>query len=405
MMRKRRWLAAALVGLLALLISRTALAAEVAGGEIYRLPAGQVVADDLYVSAREIYIDGTVQGDLIGAGAIVQVNGTVAGDALLAGAQVAIGGEVQDDVRAAGAAVDLSGTVGDDLIAAAGGGFGMPFPIGDRTVQPGLRLADSAAIGGDALLAGGQGTVDGTIGGRLRAALSDLTLAAQVAGDAELFGDQIAVREGAQVAGILRYTSDEQVIIPEGVAADVEYRMPTQPAAPDSTERVFDWVLRTLLILVGFAALGWMILRLAPGLLTRPASALAARPGRASLYGVLAALGFVFLPLASVLLVVVMVVFWGWLPGVALGLFLFGVLALLWFLSPLVTGLWLGRALGRGMGSVAALLLGVVVIVLLGRIPIVGWFVYLVSFVFALGGLILAWRASRSAPELGAQAA
>ena len=87
------------------------------------------------------------------------------------------------------------------------------------------------------------------------------------------------------------------------------------------------------------------------------------------------------------------------------GLGLLSALTLLWFLSPLITGLWLVRALGRRIDSVAALLLGVVVIVLLGRIPIVGWFVYLVSFVFALGGLILAWRTSRSAPEPGAQAA
>jgi len=146
-------------------------------------------------------------------------------------------------------------------------------------------------------------------------------------------------------------------------------------------------------LLVGFALLAWLVLRFAPNLLTRPANAIAARPVKAGLYGLLAAVLFIFIPLASVLLVLLMVLFWGWFLGLVLGLFLFGALALVWFLSPLLTGLWLGQrqsaALGRAQNNLPALLLGVLLLALLGRIPILGWLVYLVSFLFALGGLIL----------------
>lgn len=64
----------------------------------------------LYVSAGEIFIDGTIEGDPVAAGGYVEVNGVVTGDALVAGASVVINGVVQDDVRAAGAAVDIVGT-------------------------------------------------------------------------------------------------------------------------------------------------------------------------------------------------------------------------------------------------------------------------------------------------------
>jgi hypothetical protein len=79
-----------------------------------------------------------------------------------------------------------------------------------------------------------------------------------------------------------------------------------------------------------------------------------------------------------------------------MGLFLFGLLSLAWFLSPLVTGMWLGRwlasLLGRDMGQTPALMLGIVLLVILGRLPFIGWFIYLLSFFLAVGGLVLASR-------------
>jgi hypothetical protein len=94
------------------------------------------------------------------------------------------------------------------------------------------------------------------------------------------------------------------------------------------------------------------------------------------------------------------VLFWGWFPGAVLGLALFSVLALLWFLSPLISGLWLGRqlatALGREANDLTALLGGVLLLALLGRLPVVGWLVSLMSFVLALGALIVARRAGNA---------
>jgi hypothetical protein len=205
------------------------------------------------------------------------------------------------------------------------------------------------------------------------------------------------VADTAHISGALRYTSTVPNPTLEAIAATAQYTPPTPEQRPDPLAAFLDWLLRTALVLAGFALLAWLTLRLTPRLLTGPASVLAAQPGRAGLYGLLAALLFIFLPLASALLIVAMVLFWGWFPGVVLGLALFSVLAMLWFLSPLITGLWLGRrlasALGREANDLAALLGGVLLLALLGRLPFVGWLVSLVSFVLALGALIVARRA------------
>jgi cytoskeletal protein CcmA (bactofilin family) len=404
---RTRRLPAVLFALVAgLLLVGTTLAAEFAEGEIYRLPAGEVVADDLYVTASEIYIAGTVEGDLLAAAGYIEVSGTVTGDALLAAAEINISGAVQDDARLAAAGIDISGSIGDDLLMAAGGGQGaVPVPMGGRTVQQqGITMAGSTQVGGDLLIGAGEATAAGTITGDLLVGAGSLTLAAQVGGDARLGVDQLNVLETAQIDGILRYTSDDRANIPEGTAANVEFTEAVEDRTqPNPVMQFLGWFLRTVLILAGFALLGWLLLRFAPGILARPANALAAQPGRAALSGLLIALLFMVIPLLSALLIFLMVLFWGWFQGILLFFFLFSILALIWNLSPLVTGFWLGwrilQAMDREMSGVVTLLIGVGVLVLLGRIPVFGLFVYLLSFILALGGLFLARASQESAPS------
>jgi cytoskeletal protein CcmA (bactofilin family) len=401
----RFWLTVVLGVVLSVTVTQTARAAVIAGTDVYRLPAGEVITDDLYIAASEIYIDGTVEGDLIAGGNTIVVNGTVTGDALLVGASIQLNGRVDGDMRAAGAEIAVAGSIGEDLIAGGGGGTRFPISAATQTLDPGIRLADSARVGGDALLGAGSGSVDGTIVGDLWLGMGATTLAARVGGDAEIASETISVADTATISGALRYTSAVPNPALEAIATTAQYTPPTPEQRPDPLAVVLGWVLRTALVLAGFALLAWLTLRLAPRLLTSPASALAAQPGRAGLYGLLAALLFIFLPLASALLVFVMVLFWGWFPGVVLGLALFGVLALLWFLSPLITGLWLGRrlalAFGREANDLAALLGGVLLLALLGRIPYVGWLVSLGSFVLALGALIVVRRAGNAGKPVG----
>ena len=61
----RQRTAVGLAMLMALLLSGTALAAEVVEGDPYILPRGTVLNDDLYVAGSEVIIDGTVEGDLV----------------------------------------------------------------------------------------------------------------------------------------------------------------------------------------------------------------------------------------------------------------------------------------------------------------------------------------------------
>jgi len=156
-----------------------------------------------------------------------------------------------------------------------------------------------------------------------------------------------------------------------------------------------------MLIGIGLTLLAWLWLRIAPNLLLSTTQAIEAKPIEVGLYGILAAA--LILPVTAAL-VALTGLFGGIFPALVLGLFIAGVVLLLWLLSPLLTGLWLGRRLAtqtqRFSGTLPALLIGSLLIVLvtrlIGVIPCVGAVVvaliYLLSFALALGGIIVSRR-------------
>lgn len=404
----RKWPVILLAGLLLLAVTGGALAAEFDGDEdVYRLAAGEVVNDDLYVGSGEIYIDGTVKGDVYAAGGYIEINGVVEGDLVAIGGGIVIRGQVMDDVRVGGGGIEVTGTIGDDLFVAGGGGQGMGIPMqfGARSIQQGIRIGSEAEIGGDGVIFGGGGRIDGQIGGNLWAAMGELELAGKVDGNADLQVGSLRVDQGSRVAGTLRYSSPDEASIPGEAAGAVTYDAPVETAQGASViSTIVGWFVRTLLILVGFALLGWLLLRYAPGLLTGPVAAIQEKPVESGLYGLLAAALLIFIPILSILLVVLVWIFWGTFSALTMAFFLLGTLALVWMLSPLVTGLWLGQRIvaqaGRETTLTVALLVGVLLIVVIGRVPFIGWLVYLISFALALGGVLRSRRIAQNDTQI-----
>ena len=391
----KRWLAVAFMAILALAVSGAALSAELADDEIYRLAEGEIVDDDLYIVALEIYIDGTVKGDLIAGATYIEIGptGVVEGDLWAAGYSIVVKGTVLDDMRAAGAGIELSGTVGDDaFLTGLGGQFAFPVATGTPSIPPGLRI--SGKIGGDAMIAAGGADVTGAIGGDFLGALGTLDLSGIVGGDAEIQAGEISVSESARIGGVLQYSAPEQIQFPAGVARDIQFEAPPEDQASGGTivGAIFGWIFRTVAIGIGVVILGWLLMRFRPNALIRPAAAIRAKPVETGLYGLIAAALLVFIPVASIILVAFTWAFWGVFPAIATFVFLGASSALVWFLSPLLTGFWLGEIIGERLGGdrspLLLLLTGALLIVILGRIPFLGWLVYLLSFVLALGGLL-----------------
>ncbi len=80
-------------------------------------------------------------------------------------------------------------------------------------------------------------------------------------------------------------------------------------------------------------------------------------------------------------------------------------MGVLWSISPIFTGFWLGRRLSHNAGDLLAMVIGVLVLLLLiyafEWLPVAGgfatWLLLLFSFAYAVGAMILA-LVSKDAP-------
>ncbi|MEZ4716550.1 MAG: hypothetical protein R2851_10755 [Caldilineaceae bacterium] len=390
----------------------TAHAADIVGDEVYRLDADAVVSDDLYVFAREVYIDGKVEGDLVVAAGYVEINGIVTGDVMGAAGGIVINGVVGDDARLAGSGIVITGNVADDLFAAGGGdGFSQwagAASVG-RAVVPGVRILADAVVTSDAYLAGGTGLIEGAIGRNLTAAFGTLEFGGRVDGDADLTARTLSVNDGASVGGTLTYRTPESTVVPQDTAADVvmaPWDVATTPAAaePNRLEASLWWLLRTVMLALGLAVVGWLWLRFWPRALARPASVMVRRPVESALWGLL--LLVLAVPLSAGL-VLLAVLFWNWFPGGAAMLALtFGAWTWLWLLSPLFVGyglsIWLhARDVVDWDARWTALALAALIAIvarILGLVPFVGavsaGLVYVITLAFTVGALALLSRAA-----------
>src|SRR6185503_10739465 len=93
-----KWLRAALVGGLALLLiggaAGKAAAFDFRRGDTVTILSGEIIDDDLFISANRVVVEGTVNGDLFVIGAEIEINGAVNGSLFAVGQSVTLNGSV-----------------------------------------------------------------------------------------------------------------------------------------------------------------------------------------------------------------------------------------------------------------------------------------------------------------------
>lgn len=134
--------------------------------------------------------------------------------------------------------------------------------------------------------------------------------------------------------------------------------LPRHPPLPNA------WWVRTISVvrsLAGLLLLGWGLVRFLPDFARRTLDVMNSRA--------LAAFGVGFLVVLVTVPAILLIVALGWLfwgigGGVAFALFLFGLMGVLWSISPIFTGFWLGRRLSHNAGDLLAMVIGVLVLLL-----------------------------------------
>lgn len=367
------WLLA--VSLLGMVLPAGALAAEFRRGETVIIGPGEVIEEDLYVVGGTILIQGTVRGDVVTAARTVEIPGTVEGDVLSMAGETRVSGQVRGSIRAAAGTLSIAGQVGEDSVLAGGQ----------------VRLDPGAQVGRDVLLAAGEGSIQAPVGGEVWAAAETLTVGAPVVGNVRAEVETLRLTDTARIGGSLRYRSGRDAEISNGatVSGPVERLSPTAARRAGPVMYVIGWF-RSM---VGLFALGLLLVFLLPDFSRRVPATLRQSPWRSLGWG---AAAFVGTPLIAGLIFFVGALLGGWWIGlIALGLYVVA-LALCFPVVGMFIGRWLLERFGKaGTPLVLALLLGLALLTLVGRVPVLGALIVLATMLFGLGALVLTAASGR----------
>lgn len=432
-----------LVALLSLTFASPALAFDGRSGDVVIIEADEVIEDDLYVTAERFTLEGIVKGDLVVVGSTITINGTVEGDLIAAGQTVIINGTVTDDARIAGAALQLGdeSVVGGDLISAGAS----------------LEARDGSSVEGDLLYGGGQALLAGKVDGDAMIGTGALRLSGEFGGnvtadvaDASEAGPSpamymqeievsipavapgLTVDDDAKISGDFTYTQSQDIDIPGGViGGEITRNLPIvndnyqAPVPPTATEIAANWIFDLIRSIVTLLLFGLLLAWLVPGFMKSLIEKIQTQPMPSFGWGLVSYATFFF----SLLLVLATMIF---------GAVLFGVISLggvsgtiVWvgilviftlivgfvlftaFLTKILVAWMSGKwILGRFNPALAEskvwpMVLGVLLVGLLVKLPLVGWFISIVIMFFGLGALWIwgreRWSANKTvAPVVAA---
>jgi hypothetical protein len=396
-----------LIGLLVLGTAPKTYAAEFLGGNTVVVGADEVIDDDLFVTGERVEINGTVRGNLFAGGAEVVVNGPVEGSLFISGRTLAVNDAVGGSAHIGGYSFTLGSdaTVARNLFF---GGFSLSTEAGSQVGRSlyggGYQMILAGDVANDANVGAGALELYGTVGGDLVGEVSTAEEAATpfmppFEGAVTPIDPGLRIADSATVGGDVRVVllepeSDEEVV--------------TTPIGTIQTWRL-RWAVGEFiaLLIIGAIVLAWRptLLRRTstmvqtewlPSLNFGALALLIAVVGFPILLALVIALTVVggWLSLGNLVGDILGVGLATW--GLALALFLFIAVTF----TKVVMGYWGGRLILRPEAAArasameyVALALGVLIYILLRLIPFgIGWLIGLAATMFGLGALYLAYR-------------
>jgi cytoskeletal protein CcmA (bactofilin family) len=295
---------------------------------------------------------------------------------------------VGDDLRAAGGDVSIESSIGGEVHAAGGN----------------ITLTRTAQVAQGATLYGGNVVVDGKVAGSLKASAQKIVLNGEVGGDARLIGEQVELGPQARIAGALSYAAAGELKKAEGA---------TIGGAVTRDERRTDKAMRERHREMHFEGPGWigsvfaflgLLACAAVFLLVFPVFSAQAQEGVGTSPWLALAVGFGTLLGVPVLAVLLMIT----LLGIPLGIAVFALYPVLLLVGYVVGVLFIARRAQRAMRPAAPesfavrigfFALALLLVMLLSRLPFVGALVLFLVTLAGIGACVLELYRRRQAPQ------
>lgn len=333
----------------------------------------QVIEDDVFISAEDVNVQGTINGDLFAAGGNVVVDANVNGNIFVVGGTIKISGEIQGSVMTAGGMVDVTNAnIGGSILLGAGS----------------VTTDDKSKIGGSVVFGAGMANIKSVVLRNIVGGAGSVTVNNAIGKDLVLGVGELFLGSSAKVDGDVTYWSDNKANIDTQATITGKIEQVVPPQIVDDQRR--GWQRDTDLGYTVWSYLSVLVVGFIAIYLFRPqwnnvSGILEKRPMMSILAGVIMML------LAIPLIIVVGLT----ILGIQL-VFVAGVIYLLAiYFSKLFFAVVVGRLLTKmlnlnGVSEYLTFALGLLVYYVVQLVPYLGSMVAFIAFIFGTGASILA---------------
>lgn len=338
----------------------------------------EVIDQDYLMTADNITISGTINGDAYVAANNVTVDGNINGDLLVAAGTLTMLGRISDDLRVVGGQALISGSIGKNLSF-----FGVN-----------LSVAKNSMIANSLVAMASHADLYGRVGNNATIYAQTSVIGNEIGGDLSGTFGELQLTDRAKVSGDLNYESNNEANLSnEAIITGTTNRFFSDKTGPRSKKGKMFRNVSAPVEIAGFIIsflLGWLMIVLLPERKEKILSTFAKKPAKSLLIG---ALLLCFMPIMLVLLAVSLV-------GLPLALFLIPTFILLAYLSRILIVLYFGKRFGKRLklpaNELVALFLGLLVYYLLRMVPYLATLVLLLVTLSGLGSLILSFKSDKN---------
>ncbi|MGB0385552.1 MAG: polymer-forming cytoskeletal protein [Ardenticatenaceae bacterium] len=395
-------------------------ATEFVDGET--IPADAIIDDDVFISGELVTIDGTIKGNLYVVGQNITINGKVDGNLFSVGQNVTINGQIGGSAHASGASITLApnANINRNLYTS---GFSLRTEpgstIGRDLVGGSYQFLLSGHVARDILIACGALELDGNVGRHLDITTGSPTDAGINSFMPNNMPQQVApglrIAESAQIGGQVAYSSsvDQSNNIKatpvEGISFNqtVTEEESQQPSTANGIGSSFFTGLQEILSLL---LLGALVLWKWPTPFRHIVNKAQANPLPSAGWGLLTILGGYLAIVIITLLILLAAAFlaiatFGGLAGTVMGVGFGSLFAgsaifqlLISYGSKLVVAFLIGQLILQRIAPQQAkpkrwnLIVGVLIYLLLSGLPFIGWLIARIATLIGIGAMWLLYR-------------
>jgi len=356
---------------IAFLIPTVVFAAHFQAGE--KVYTDAVINDDAYMAGGDVRVQNDVNGDLFIGGGTIAINSKISQDLTVGGGDILINGEVGDDARIGGGNILINATIKDDLLI--GGGN--------------VIMSQSSFVGGDITFGSGNLVISNEVNGNVIGAGGVININGKINGNVTLYQvDELKLGPDAKIIGNVTYKSPKETEIKEGtVGGEIDYKKMDESAVGQKAVWLAGGILAGLSIYKLLAILVFGLLLI---LLYRFYTINSVQKAFKSPFKSLG-VGFLILvvtPIVSIILLITVI-------GIPIAI----VVTLSWIVFLCIAKVFASMLIGWRIIKVNAksgfwrlfggFALGVLIYVILGFIPVIGWLLKGLLILIGLGAMTL----------------